>query len=158
MLNITVLRPCTNGMVSHHITTFTFDFDTSLAMMSRLKEEKKQLTACLIPFLNAHSAFLKLFLLWYIAPKLRQLVNTFNIDNVLSGNSCDAKTKRNQNDGFRLKTFNLLSNSASSTASGSPQVARRSSSETRELEDWIKELDDWIRVLEVWIKWLGGFT
>ena len=71
MLNITVLRPCGNGMVSHHITTFTFDSDTSLAMMSRLKEEKKQLTACLIPFLNAHSAFLKLFLLWYIAPKLR---------------------------------------------------------------------------------------
>ena len=71
MLNITVLRPCGNGIVSHHITTFTFDFDTSLAMMSILKEEKKQLTACLIPFLKAHSAFLKLFLLWYIAPKLR---------------------------------------------------------------------------------------
>ena len=153
MLFMLVLRPCANGMVSHHITTFTFDFDTSLAMMSRLKEEKKQLTACLIPFLNAHSAFLKLFLLWYIAPKLRQLVNTFNIDNVRSGICCDAKTntKRNQNDGFRLKTFNLLSNSASSTASGRPQVARRSSSETRELEDWI-------RVLEVGIKVLGGLT
>ena len=40
-----------------------------------------QLTACLIPFLKAHSAFLKLFLLWYIAPKLRQLVNTFGHDN-----------------------------------------------------------------------------
>ena len=39
MLNITVLRPCCNGMVSHHITTFTFDSDTSLAMMSRLKNK-----------------------------------------------------------------------------------------------------------------------
>ena len=87
-------------------------------------------------------------------------MNTYNIDNVRSGICCDAKTntKRNQNDGFRLKTFNLLSNSASSTASGRPQVARRSSSETRELEDWTRELDDWIKVLEDWIKVLGGLT
>ena len=68
MLNITVLRPCCKGMVSHHITTFTFD--TSLAMMSRLKDKNSTTYSLFDSILERPLSLLEVVLALVHCPKV----------------------------------------------------------------------------------------